>query len=221
MYIGEADYSAIEPCVLADISGDPAMRSLFINRVDFHGYFADKLTITRDSAKVFDLETYYGATKYGVDRHLGCGLDQAQKYIDMAWGLFPVLRRWRDRTLWEAKKNGYITTLLGRRIKIDGLDSPNSWKRESAERQTMNNLCQASAREVMAKGMLKVSQDKRLSPTFGLLIQIYDSLVFETADKADMDYVVEDMQSAVKLSVPLKADLKIGKNWGEMEKVSL
>lgn len=219
MVMGEADYSSIEPRLLAHLSKDPALLQLFNDRVDFHGYFAGKLNIDRDSAKVFDLETYYGATEYGVDRHLKCGLEQAKAYIKMAWDLFPTLRRWRDKTLWDAKRNGYITTLLGRRIKIDNLDSGNSWKREAAERQTMNNLCQASAREVMALGMLKVSKDSRFNPTFGLLVQIYDSLVAETPNSQNFNYLVEDMETAIRLDVPLKADLKVGSNWGEMEKV--
>lgn len=218
MELGDSDLSGIEPRMLAHLSQDKAMLELFNSGADFHNYFAERVGVNRDTAKVFDLETYYRASKHGVARTLKCSLDKAQAYIDMAWGLFPELRRWEERVIFDAKRSGYLTTLLGRRIKIEGLDSSNSWKREAAERQAMNNIAQASAAEVMKLGMIKVSKDTRLNPQFGLLIQIYDQLVAESPTmETDLQYMKEDMETAIELSIPLACEAKRGPNWAEVK----
>lgn len=136
----------------------------------------------------------------------------------MAWELFPGLRRWEEKLIFDAKRSGFITTLLGRRIAIEGLDSPISWKREAAQRQLMNNWAQGSAAEVMKLGMIKVANDKRLHPQFGLLIQVYDQLVAESPNmEQDLLYMKEDMETAIKLSVPLVCEAKRGPNWTDVK----
>lgn len=218
MRLGDSDLSGIEPRMLAHLSQDKNMLKLFNDGVDFHSYFAQRVGVERDVAKVFDLETYYRATKYGVARTLKCTQDKAQKYIDMAWNLFPELRRWEEKIIFDAKRSGFITTLLGRRIKIDNLDSANNWKREAAERQVMNNIAQGSAAEVMKLGMLKVFNDKRMHPQFGLLIQVYDQLVAESPDmENDLKYMKEDMEKAIELSIPLICEAKSGENWADVK----
>lgn len=215
MLLGDCDYSGIEPWCLAVMSQDPAMLQMFANGVNFHDYFANHLGVERKIAKVFDLETYYGATEYGVAKTLSCTEAEAKEKIEQAWQLFPGLRRWRDKTLYNARKSGYAETLYGRRIKFDNLDSPISWKREAAERRVMNNITQGTAAEIMKFGMQKVSKDTRFHPQFGLLIQVYDQLVAESPDmEQDIQYMAEDMRTAVDLGIPLTVDSKIGVNWG-------
>jgi DNA polymerase-1 len=216
MEFAEGDYSSIEPRLLAHLSGDNAMLELFNSGKDFHSYFAEWVNVDRDTAKVFDLETYYRATKYGVARTLKCDLAKAQQYIDRAWELFPSLRRWEDQKIWESKRSGYVETLLGRRIKIENLNSPNVWEREKAERQLMNNLIQGSAVEIIKKAMITI-QNTSFSPSFGLLVQVYDSILAESYDMdSDILILKQCMENCYKLQVPLVSEFKRGFSWGEL-----
>ncbi len=219
MFLGEADYAAIEPRLMAHLSGDPELCALFAAGIDFHQYTADRLGISRDKAKILNLSVGYRATFKSVGQQLGVSDAEAQEQIDQWWNLFPGLRRWQDRLIFESKRSGMFETLLGRRIRVDGLTDPNQWKRESAERQLINNIAQASAREVIVMAMIRLSQDSRLSPTFGLLIQIYDSLVFETPERSDIEIVRDCMENAVTLKVPLVVEIKAGPNWADVVKV--
>jgi len=217
MLLGDCDYSAIEPRVMAHLSKDPALCALFNDGVDFHQFTANKLGISRDRAKILNLSVGYRATFKSVAQQLKCSDKEAQNEINNWWGLFPTLRRWQDGLIFDSKRSGFCTTLLGRRIRIEDMESGNSWRRESAERQLINNITQGSAAEVMKLGMIAVHTDSRLSAQAGLLIQVYDQLVFESPDIGhDLQIVVEDMEKAVKLIVPLVVDAKIGPNWAEV-----
>jgi len=218
MSFGCCDYGQIEPRVLAHLSKDPAMLTLFNNGTDFHSYFAGKINVSRDVAKVFDLEVYYRATRHGVDRHLHCGLDQAEKYINMAWNLFPGLRRWEEEVIFNAKRSGFGVTPMGRRIKIENLDSPKHSSREAAERQLINNIVQGSAAEIIKNAMILIYNDLegRLSDKFGMLVQVYDELLAESDEmKEDLPVMVDYMEHCIKLDVPLVVDAHIGANWNE------
>lgn len=218
MQFGDCDYSSIEPRLLAHLSQDDALLRLFIQGTDFHDYFAERIKVDRHTAKVFDLQVYYRATEWGVDRLLKCGLTQAQKYIAEAWELFPGLRRWEEKILFDARKSGTVTTLMGRRIKVEDVAHGNRFRREAAERQAINNLIQGSAAEVMKLGMNKVVNDKRLSPNYGLLVQVYDELLAESDQmEDDINFMKEDMEQAIALRVPLVVKAKTGANWADVE----
>lgn len=210
---GDCDYSEGEPRMLAHLSEDPNMLELFAKNSGFHSYFAEKLAISRDRAKVFDLETYYRATKYGVARHLNCSLNEAQKLIDEAWQLFPTLYDWEQKVIYEAKRLGFITTLMGRRIKIENLDSNNEWIRTAAERQCMNNLAQASLQECMKAAMIQIHKSG-----IDILVQVYDEILFESPEEciaSDLEIVKGHMTNTTQLSIPLTVDSGIGPNWAE------
>ncbi len=219
MFLGEADYAAIEPRLMAHLSQDPELCALFAAGIDFHQYTADRLGINRDKAKILNLSVGYRATFKSVGQQLEVSDAEAQTQIDAWWALFPHLRRWQDRLIFDAKRSGVCTTLLGRKIRIDDLSHGNSWRREGAERQLINNVAQASAREVIVLAMIRLAQDNRLTKTFGLLVQIYDSLVFETPDRADIEIVRDCMEKAVTLKVPLVTEIKTGPNWADVVKV--
>jgi DNA polymerase-1 len=217
MLLGDCDFGQIEPRVLAHLSKDENLCRLFNDGIDFHQFTADKLGISRDRAKVLNLSVGYRATFKSVSQQLKCSDSEAQNEIDKWWMLFPVLRRWQDTLLYDAKRSGFITTLLGRRIKIDDLSHGNSWRREGAERQCINNITQGSAAEIMKLAMIKVDQH---IPFLGLLIQVYDQLVFEVTrhqlDLQVLEAAVYCMETAIALEVPLTVDLKTGLNWGEV-----
>jgi DNA polymerase I len=217
MLFGDTDFGQIEPRVLAHLSKDPVLCQMFNSGVDFHTFTAERLGIDRDRAKVLNLSVGYRATFKSVSAQMRCSNEEAQKQIDSWWLLFPELRRWQDRLIYESKRSGFCTTLLGRRIKVDGLSDGNSWKREAAERQLINNITQGSAAEIMKKAMIKIHKDlNSFSPGFGLLVQVYDELLFEGNNiQNDSLLVTDKMKNAVKLDVPLTVDAHIGKNWSE------
>ena len=234
MVMGDCDFGQIEPRVLAHLSKDPILCGMFNEGIDFHTFTAERLGIDRDKAKVLNLSVGYLATGYSVGQQLGCSYEEAEKVIEEWWKLFPALRRWEDKLIYDSTKSGYCTTLLGRRIKIDGLDSPVSffnrvtgkkvyYIRDAARKQLINNIAQGSAAEIMKMAMIKIDKELchgayQATTKFGLLVQVYDELLFE-ADSRDIKQVAKDvtecMENAMKLDVPLVVDCKIGQNWTE------
>lgn len=216
MLLGDCDFGQIEPRILAHFSKDENLCRLFNDGIDFHSFTAERLGITRDRAKVLNLSVGYRATFKSVGQQLKCSDSEAQNEIDKWWSLFPSLRRWQESLIYESKRSGFCSTLLGRRIRIDDLTHGNSWRREGAERQLINNITQGSAAEVMKLAMIKTVQH---IPYLGLLIQVYDQLVFEadiTKMPAIMEAVKYCMESCIALEVPLTGDCKQGLNWGDV-----
>lgn len=218
MQLGDCDFGQIEPRVLAHFSKDPNLCGMFKHGIDFHTFTSEKLGISRDRAKILNLSVGYRATYKSVAEQLGGTNEEAQAEIDKWWALFPTLRRWQDTLIYNAQKSGFCTTLLGRRIKVDGLTDGNKWKKEAAERQLINNITQASAAEIMKLAMIKIYNDERLTKSFGLLIQVYDQLIAESYNmEDDIKIMIEDMETAISLEVPLTVDAKIGPNWAEVK----
>lgn len=215
MLMGDCDYGQIEPRVLAHLSYDPTLCELFNNEIDFHTYTAERLGISRDRAKVLNLSVGYRATFKSVAMQLKCSDKEAQNEIDKWWGLFPALRRWQEGLIYQSKRSQFCTTLLGRRIRVDGLSDSNKWKREAAERQLINNITQGSAADIMLAAMVAIYKDY---PEVGLLAQVYDELLFEAPEqhiKATSNYIVDKMINTTRLVVPLTVDGGIGVNWSE------
>lgn len=213
-YFSELDYGQIEPRIMAHISGDEVLSGMFNADVDFHTFTAERLKIDRERAKVLNLSVGYRATFKSVSGQLKCSESEAQRQIDKWWSQFPQLYAWQQQLIWQTKRDGYFTTLLGRRIKIDGLSEYTRWKREAAERQLINNIAQASATEVMKKAMPLVH-----SEGIKILVQVYDSLLIEDTEEYIEDtagYTSMLMENAVKLDVPLTVDVKIGRNWADV-----
>ncbi len=215
--LGDCDFGQIEPRVLGHLSKDQNLLRMFNDGVDFHEFTSTNLGINRDRAKVLNLSVGYRATWKSVRQQLKCTQEEAQDEINRWWALFPQLRRWQDKLLFSARKSSYCETVYGRRIKVEGLDSPNSFQREAAERQCINNITQGSAAEIMKLAMINVYKNKRLlSPDFGILVQVYDELLFESSSmEADFEVVKTLMENAVKLDVPIVVDGGIGVNWSE------
>jgi len=211
LIMGDCDYGQIESRVLAHLSKDPDLCRLFNKGIDFHIYTADRLGIARDRAKILNLSVGYRATFKSVSAQLKCNDSEAQKEIDKWWNIFPALRRWQDGLIYDSKKTGYCTTLLGRRIRVDGLTESRPWKREAAERQLINNITQGSAAEVMKLAMIRLEQSY---PLIGVLAQLYDELLVE-GHSGDAEDVAMCMRKAVELDVPLTVDCGTGPNWAD------
>ncbi len=230
MSLGDADYGQIEPRVLAHASKDPDLCGLFNRGENFHEYTRIRMGFPDtdegyNKAKVLNLSVGYRATFKSVSQQLKCTDKEAQNEINKWWSLFPGLRRWQDGLIYESKRSGYCTTLLGRRIRVDGLNDNNQWRREASERQLINNITQGSAAEIMKLAMIKIHGDLgrgafQATTKFGLLVQVYDELVFE-ADSWDIQTVADEvkkhMENAIQLDVPLVVDYKIGPNWADVQ----
>jgi DNA polymerase-1 len=212
---GDCDYGQIEPRLLAHLSKDKNMLTMFNDGIDFHTFTAERLGIERDKAKILNLSVGYRATYKSVSQQLHCSWSEAQATINEWWLLFPGLYDWENRLIYESKKSGYCTTLIGRRIRIDELNSNNEWRREGAERQLINNITQGSAAEVMKAAMIEVDK-----AGIDILVQVYDSLLIESPKDRIEDEILTTtnlMENTTKLDVPLTVTAKIGPNWGECE----
>lgn len=212
---GDCDFGQIEPRILAHLSKDKMLCEMFNSGVDFHDYTGDRLNISREAAKILNLSVGYRATFKSVSQQLKCTDNEAQKEIDRWWAMFPELRAWQDKLIWQSKKDGYFTTLMGRRIKVDNLNEYNKWKREHAHRQLINNIAQASAAEVMKMAMININKMDCIWP----LVQVYDELLFEVIDWDIMRIEAAKlyMENAVKLDVPLVVEAKSGPNWADVQ----
>lgn len=212
--LGNCDYGQGEPRIMAHMSKDQALCEMFTSKTDFHTFTDEKLKLNdREKAKVLNLSVGYRATYKSVSQQLKCTENEAQKVINDWWNLYPGLWDWQEQLIYDSKRRGYFETLMGRRIRVDGLNEYNKWKREAAQRQLLNNIAQASLQEVMKKAMILVDQQD-----INILVQVYDELLFE--ERAEdiqvaFDMVCNLMESAVSLDVPMVAEGGIGKNWGE------
>lgn len=216
---GDCDFGQIEPRIMAHLSKDINLCSLFNRGIKFHRYTQEKMGFggvigegpEYDRAKVLNLSVGYRATYRSVSQQLRCSYDTAQKEIDKWWSAFPDLHDWQQKLIYQAKKDGYCTTLYGRRIKIDDLNNPNEYRREGAERQLINNIVQGSAAEIMKLSMVEVYK-----AGIDILVQVYDELLFESLENnisSEIEIVIDKMKSTVKLDIPLEVSGGVGYTW--------
>jgi DNA polymerase-1 len=211
----DGDFGQIEPRIMAHLSGDPALCGMFRDGINFHRFTADRMGMSKERAKVLNLSVGYRATSKSVSTQLKCSEAEAQKEINAWWRMFPRLRQWEDEVIAKCRADGYVTTLLGRRIIIENINSANSWQREAAERDAINNLVQGSAAEIMKKALIaldKEGADIRVSVHDEALIEVGGTP--EELDKASARYT-NVMASCLPLRVPLVVESWVGKSWQE------
>ncbi|MEN6458862.1 MAG: DNA polymerase I [Thermoguttaceae bacterium] len=227
-----ADYSQIELRVLAHFSGDARLRDSFARDEDIHARVASQVAgvpieqVTsemRRVAKVVNFGVIYGQGPFGLARTLGISQDSAAQFIDSYFEGYPGIEEFLHRALAECRRTGYAKTILGRRRAISGVREGAGRQRNLAERTAVNTVIQGSAADLIKRAMIAVCRrlrNKCLSAR--MLLQIHDELVFEVpADQLDhlTQLVTEEMTGAWALDVPLKVDITVGPNWGEMEDV--
>jgi len=225
MLMGDCDFGQIEPRVMAHLSKDPVLCQMFNDGTDFHDFTSRRLGISRDRAKVLNLSVSYLATGFSVGTQLGLSFEEAEKEIEKWWSLFPTLRRWIEDLIRTSEQSEFCTTLMGRRIRVEGLNDRWNFydkktkrivfpKRDAARKQLINNITQGSAAEIMKMAMIGINA---AAPQLGLLVQVYDELLFESPDiDADMCVVEACMLAAGKdLDVPLTVDCHTGESWAE------
>jgi DNA polymerase-1 len=223
------DYSQIELRIMAHLSQDEALLTAFAQGLDIHRATAAEVfgvplaevsTEQRRRAKAVNFGLIYGMSAFGLAQQLDIGRGEAQHYVDTYFARFPGVLDYMERTRQQAHEQGFVETLFGRRLYLLEIRSSNAARRKGAERAAINAPMQGTAADIIKKAMLAVdawllTQDAN---EISMIMQVHDELVFEVqADKLDFyqQHLVELMQNAVKLDVPLLAEAGSGNNWDE------
>ncbi|MBE6933208.1 MAG: DNA polymerase I [Ruminococcaceae bacterium] len=224
----DADYSQIELRVLAHIADDPHMQNAFRSGQDFHKVTASQVfgvpleevtPAMRRSAKAVNFGIVYGISRWSLAEDLGVSTWEAEEYINSYLARFAGVRRYMHDVVENAKRDGYVTTIFGRRRNIPELKSSNFNIRSGAERIALNTPVQGSAADIIKLAMLRVSkalEEEALQAR--LVLQVHDELIVECPPwEAEMisGIVTREMEKAAQLSLPLVAEAKQGMSWYE------
>ncbi len=224
----DADYSQIELRVLAHMSEDERLINAYkeakdIHRITasevFHTPFEEVTPAQRSSAKAVNFGIVYGISSFGLGQGLNITRKEAERYIEKYFETYPKIKKYLDRLVALAKEEGYSTTLFGRRRPIPELTSSNFMQRSFGERVAMNSPIQGTAADIIKIAMIRVNQKlKEKQMRSRLILQIHDELLVETHKEeinAVSQIMLEEMQGAAELRVPLEAEVKEGSNWFE------
>ncbi len=223
-----ADYSQIELRIMAHLSGDAGLLEAFAADLDIHRATAAEVFEVelqevsdeqRRSAKAINFGLIYGMSAFGLARQLGIERGAAQEYVDLYFDRYPGVKRYMDDTRRQAREQGYVETVFGRRLYLPEINSRNSQRRQYAERSAINAPMQGSAADIIKRAMIAVDNwlTEKQAPA-RLVMQVHDELVLEiAADEAAKlaKKVAQLMAGAAALKVPLRVDTGSGKNWDE------
>jgi DNA polymerase-1 len=223
-----ADYSQIELRILAHLSGEPKLREAFARGEDIHRATAaevlgkDPATLTtgeRSIAKMINFGIVYGISAYGLSENLEIPRAEAQALIDAYLARFPFVQDFIARTVEQAARDGYATTILGRRRAIPELKASNPMTRQFGERVAVNFPMQGSNADIIKVAMIRIHDRLRDEGRAArLVLQVHDELLLEVPDnevKAIRDLVRDEMCNAYDLDPPLAVDVGVGENWAE------
>ena len=224
----DADYSQIELRILAHITGDENMQQAFLHGEDIHRSTAAKIyglqpeQVTprlRSSAKAINFGIMYGKGAFSLSKDLGVSVKEADAFLKSYLAAYPKVDEYMEKTIADAKQNGYVSTLFGRRRFLPELSSSNFQVRSSGERMARNTPIQGTAADVIKLAMVRVWQrlrEERMESR--LILTVHDELIVEApeaeAEKA-AQILQEEMEGCVHYSVPLSTDVHTGKNWLE------
>ena len=224
----DADYSQIELRIMAHLSEDATLIEAFQKDEDIHTKTAVLVfdippesvePELRARAKTINFGIIYGMGPYGLARRLDIGIPEAREFIEAYFAQYPGVKAYTDRMIAEAREQGYVTTMLGRRRYLPEILSSNRQMREFAERTAVNTPVQGTSADLIKRAMIHIH--RRLGAEklrAKMILQVHDELVFEVP-KEELDHVkalvVAEMEGALKLSVPVKVDVGVGANWLE------
>ncbi len=224
-----ADYSQVELRILAHLSEDEELMETFEKGEDLHAKTAAEIFDVkrsdvdekmRDRAKRVNFGIVYGITEYGLSRDLGISQEEAKKYIERFFDLYPKTREFIDRLIELAEKNHYAATIFNRRRYLPNINSNNWQQRNYDRRNAINTPIQGSAADLMKVAMIDVKQKLDEGELPGkLLLQIHDELIMEVPESATKEArreLKETMENSLKLKTSLKVDVESGNNWGEL-----
>jgi DNA polymerase-1 len=221
-----ADYSQIELRVLAHFSGDPNLTKAFAEDRDIHSFTATLLygvkekDVTREmrnAAKTINFSIVYGKTSYGLSQDLNMPIQEADQFIKNYFARYAKVKEFLDAQKEKAKKDGFLTTILGRRSYFPNINASNAQLRQYAERSAINAPIQGSAADLIKIAMIRIQRRLEDEQSESLMImQVHDELVFD-APSGEVDalssLVKKEMEGVYKLKVPLKADITVGETW--------
>ena len=223
-----ADYSQIELRIMAHLSSDAGLLHAFANELDVHSATAAEVfdvsldevtTDQRRKAKAINFGLIYGMSAFGLARQIGVARGEAQEYIDRYFARYPGVADYMDATRAIAHEQGYVETLLGRRLYLPEINARNKQRQLAAERTAINAPMQGTAADIIKLAMIDV--DAWLTETAldaKMIMQVHDELVFEVADEACetlCNNVTERMANVIELQVPLLTEVGVGANWDE------
>ena len=224
----DADYSQIELRVLAHMSGDEKLIEAYREAQDIHRITAsqvfhvpfDQVTdLQRRNAKAVNFGIVYGISSFGLSQDLSITRKEAADYIEKYFETYPKIKGFLDGEVEKAKKDGYVSTMFGRRRPVPELKSSNFMQRSFGERVAMNSPIQGTAADIIKIAMVRVNERlRREGLRSRLILQVHDELLIETA-KEELEVVSrileEEMRGAADLAVPLEVDMHTGSNWYE------
>ncbi|WHZ20337.1 MAG: DNA polymerase I [Rhodanobacteraceae bacterium] len=223
-----ADYSQIELRIMAHMSGDPGLTRAFRHDEDVHrataaevfGVESGEVTSEqRRVAKMINFGLMYGMSAHGLAQRLGIPRADAAGYVQRYFERYPGVKDYMDSTREQAKRDGYVETLFGRRLYLDYIHSRNAAQRAGAERAAINAPMQGTAADIIKRAMAAIHQWlENRDDDAHMLMQVHDELVFEVrtdAVEAVAQGVRERMQGAAELAVPLLVEVGVGANWNE------
>lgn len=221
-----ADYSQIELRLIAELSGDEAMKSSFLNGEDIHKSTASKVfnvpleEVTREQrshAKTVNFGIIYGVSAFGLSNQTNLSRTEAKELIETYYKTYPTLKAYISKQVDFARDNGYVETLLGRRRYLKNINSQNSIVRSGDERNAVNAPIQGSAADIIKIAMININTlFKKENYKSKMLLQVHDELVFDIhKDELELlkPIIKSEMENAYKISIPLTVDLDIGDNW--------
>ncbi len=222
-----ADYSQIELRIMAHLSGDEGLLNAFAAGEDIHRATASEVfgvpldqvsSEQRRSAKAINFGLIYGMSAFGLARQLGIDRGSAQNYVDLYFARYPGVKAYMDQTRDQAREQGYVETVFGRRLYIQDIKSSNAQRRQYAERTAINAPMQGTAADIIKRAMLAVDAWLVQEGDIRMIMQVHDELVFEVPqEKVEIAsaMIIELMSSAAKLRVPLLVEAGNGVNWDE------
>jgi len=223
-----SDYSQIELRIMAHLSGDNSLCTAFLEGSDVHCKTAsevfsvalDKVTKQqRRAAKAINFGLIYGMSAFGLAKQLGIDRTSASEYIDLYFKKYPGVKIFMDKTKEQARDQGYVETIFGRRLHVPDINSKNTQRRQYAERTAINAPMQGTAADIIKLAMLDINAWlKKEKLDMFMIMQVHDELVFEVNEKiinTVIEGVNQRMRDVVKLAVPLEVESCYGANWEE------
>ena len=231
-----ADYSQIELRIMAHLSQDERLCEAFGQGEDIHRATAAEVfglelnaveSEQRRAAKAINFGLIYGMSAFGLAKQLGITRTEAQQYVSLYFDRYPGVKKYMDGIREQAREQGYVETLFGRRLYLPDINNKNVQRRQYAERTAINAPMQGTAADIIKRAMIcidaqlqnkKSTKQKSKQAKCIMIMQVHDELVFEVEEsviESTKESVVEQMEAAAKLSIPLVVDAAIGANWDE------
>lgn len=224
-----ADYSQIELVVLAHLSGDPELQAAFRSGSDVHSrtgaliFGVDPEEVSgeqRRIAKTINFGVMYGMSGYRLSQELKIPRTRADEFISAYFNRYAKIQEFINETVASTERKGYSETMLGRRRRISGINSRNRTEKNGAERIAVNTPIQGTAADIVKLAMIRIDRRIRAENLdLRMLLQIHDELIFEAPEHKTGEYgqmIRSEMESAVRLSIPLKVSVEVGDSWGEL-----